>query len=71
VVLLSNVLHDWDITDCDTIVRRSADAVNPGGEVLIRDVLLDDELDGPLPIALYSVSLFSLIEGQAYSPKEY
>ena len=71
VALLSNVLHDRDIPECETIVQRCADAINPGGEVLIHDVFLDDELDGPLPIALYSASLFSLTEGRAYSAKEY
>ncbi|MFP6894461.1 MAG: methyltransferase [Opitutales bacterium] len=69
--LLSNVLHDWDVPECETIVRRCADAVNPGGEVLIHDVFLNDDLSGPLPIALYSASLFSLTEGRAYSAKEY
>ena len=29
------------------------------------------ELDGPLPIALYSAALFSLTEGRAYSAAEY
>ncbi|MDA1046997.1 MAG: methyltransferase [Verrucomicrobia bacterium] len=69
--LLSNVLHDWDLPECETIVRRCADAVNPGGEVLIHDVFLNDDLSGPLPIALYSAALFSLTEGRAYSAKEY
>ena len=71
VALLSNALHDWDIPECETLVQRCADAVKPGGEVLIHDVFLNDEMDGPLPIALYSASLFSLTEGRAYSAAEY
>ena len=39
--------------------------------MLIHDVLLNDELDGPLPIALYSAALFTLTEGRAYSGAEY
>jgi hypothetical protein len=39
--------------------------------LLIHDVFLNDELDGPLPVALYSASLFSLTEGRAYSVAEY
>ena len=38
---------------------------------LIHDVFLDDDLGGPLPIALYSAALFSLTEGRAYSAAEY
>jgi len=32
---------------------------------------LNDELDGPLPIALYSAALCTLTEGRAYSQAEY
>ncbi len=39
--------------------------------MLVHDVFLNDRLDGPLPIALYSASLFSLTEGRAYSAAEY
>ncbi len=71
VVLLSNVLHDWDVAECRTLIQLAHDAVTPGGQVLIHDVFLNDELDGPLPVALYSASLFSLTEGRAYSAAEY
>lgn len=71
VILLSNVLHDWDIPDCWVLVSRCASALRPGGRLLIHDVFLNDALDGPLPVALYSASLFRLTEGRAYSAKEY
>ena len=71
VALLSNVLHDWDVPECEALVKRCADAVKPGGQVVIHDVFLNDDLDGPLPIALYSASLFSLTEGRAYSTAEF
>lgn len=71
VVLLSNVLHDWDVPECRALVRRCAAALPPGGRLLIHDVFLDDDLGGPLPIALYSAALFSLTEGRAYSAREY
>lgn len=71
VVLLSNVLHDWDVPECRAIVARIAAALPPGGRLLIHDVFLNDALDGPLPIALYSAALFRLTEGRAYSAGEY
>jgi predicted O-methyltransferase YrrM len=70
-ILLSNILHDWDVTECQTLVDRCAAALNPGGRLIIHDVLLNDELDGPLPIALYSAALFTFTEGRAYSAMEY
>ncbi len=71
VILLSNVLHDWDIADCWALVSRSASALRPGGRLLVHDVFLNDALDGPMPVALYSASLFRLTEGRAYSAREY
>ena len=70
-VLLSNVLHDWDVPQCRDLLRRSAAVLPAGGKLLIHDVFLADTLDGPLPIALYSAALFTLTEGRAYSAAEY
>jgi hypothetical protein len=71
VHLLSNVLHDWDVPQCRALVSRCAAALPGGGRLLVHDVFLNDALDGPLPIALYSAALFSLTEGRAYSASEY
>ncbi len=70
-VLLSNILHDWDVPQCQKLVHRAAQALPPGGRLWIHDVYLNDNLDGPLPIALYSAALFTLTEGRAYSQAEY
>lgn len=70
-ILLSNVLHDWDVPHCRSLVARCADALPKGGRLLIHDVFLNDEHDGPLPIALYSAALFTLTEGRAYSAAEF
>ncbi|MCA9167872.1 MAG: hypothetical protein KDB23_09405, partial [Planctomycetales bacterium] len=70
-VLLSNILHDWDVPACHALVERCANALQPNGQLIIHDVLLNDALDGPLPIALYSAALFTLTEGRAYSGREY
>jgi ubiquinone/menaquinone biosynthesis C-methylase UbiE len=71
VVLLSNILHDWDIPECQALIERCARVLEPGGRLLIHDVFLNDALDGPLPVALYSAALFCLTEGRAYSAGEY
>lgn len=71
VMLVSNVLHDWDVPECGQLLKRLASALPWGGRLLIHDVFLNDALDGPLEIALYSAALFSLTEGRAYSAAEY
>jgi predicted O-methyltransferase YrrM len=70
-ILLSNILHDWDIPDNRKLIDRLAKALPAGGQLLIHDAFLNDALDGPLPVALYSANLFCVCEGRAYSAGEY
>ena len=70
-ILLSNILHDWDEPQCQELITRCAKSLPRGGRLIVHDVFLNDELDGPLPIALYSAALFTLTEGRAYSAAEY
>ena len=70
-VLLSNILHDWDVPECRSLIMRLAHALPSGGRIFIHDALLYDSQDGPLPVALYSAALFSMTEGRAYSGAEY
>ncbi len=70
-ILLSNILHDWDVPACRELLHRLAGSMPPGGRLLIHDVTLDDDLSGPLPVALYSAALFTLTEGRAYSAGEF
>lgn len=70
-ILLSNILHDWDVPECRRLVARCAGALRPGGRLYIHDVFLDDDLGGPLPAALYSAALFQVTEGRLYSAAEY
>ena len=60
---MSNILHDWDKPQCEELVGRCANAPAPGGRLVIHAVFLGDDLGGPLPLALYSASLFSFSEG--------
>jgi len=70
-ILLSNILHDWDVPECQQLVSRCAAALPSGGQLIIHDVFLSDYHDGPLPVALYSAALFTLTKGRAYSASEF
>lgn len=70
-ILLSNILHDWDEPQCLQLIEHCAAALPTAGQLVIHDVFLQDDLAGPLPIALYSAALFTLTEGRAYSAAEY
>lgn len=69
-VLLSNILHDWDVPECRLMLKRAAAALPAGGRILVHDVFLDDDLGGPLSAALYSANLFAVTEGRLYSAAE-
>lgn len=71
VHLLSNVLHDWDFPEIRAILRRSAEALAPGGLVIIHEVFVNDGKTGPLPAAEYSALLMHVTQGKCYSPAEY
>jgi SAM-dependent methyltransferase len=71
VIMLSNILHDWDVPECRMLIQRCATALRPGGRLLIHDAFLNDTLDGSLPLALYSAALFQRTEGRLYSVAEH
>jgi hypothetical protein len=70
VMLVSNILHDWDVPECRTLVGRLAAGMPSNGRLMIHDAFLNDALDGPLNVALYSANLFCLTEGRCYSAAE-
>ncbi|NUP64012.1 MAG: hydroxyneurosporene methyltransferase [Nonomuraea sp.] len=43
VYLLASVLHNWDDDDAVTILRNVREAMNPGGRVLVLEVVLPDD----------------------------
>lgn len=70
VHLFSNVLHDWDVPIVRQLLRASAEALPPGGLLLVHDAFLNAARTGPLPIAGYSVLLMHVTQGRCYSVAE-
>jgi len=68
--LYSNVLHDWDVPTVRDLIRKSFEALEPGGMLVIHDAHLNDDKTGPLHVAEYSVLLMHSCEGRCYSVKE-
>jgi acetylserotonin N-methyltransferase len=70
VHLFSNVLHDWDESIVVQLLHASADALAPGGLLVIHDAFLNADKTGPLTIARYSVLLAHGTQGRCYSVGE-
>lgn len=68
--LWSNVLHDWDVPIVKQLLAASAQALAPGGLIIIHDAFLDAEKTGPVAIAGYSVLLMHVTQGRCYSTAE-
>lgn len=68
VAWLSQILHGEGPGDCQELLGKVASVLEPGGLVLIHEFILDDNLDGPLFPALFSLNmLINTDEGRAYS----
>lgn len=68
LVWLSHILHGEAPDMAADIVQKAADALNPGGLLLVHEFLLNDSLDGPEFPALFSLNmLLGTDGGQSYS----
>ncbi|MBB3207205.1 2-polyprenyl-3-methyl-5-hydroxy-6-metoxy-1,4-benzoquinol methylase [Rhodopirellula rubra] len=71
VVLLSNLLHDWDVAEAQQIVNKAREALPVGGLIIIHGAIINAEKTGPLPVAEYSSLLMNITQGKCYSVSEY
>lgn len=71
VILLSNVLHDWDFPEVRKILERASEVIPKGGLLIIHEAFLNDTKTGPLAVAEYSALLMNITQGKCYSCDEY
>ncbi|HEY2831353.1 MAG TPA: methyltransferase [Sporichthyaceae bacterium] len=68
--VLSHVLHDWDVESCHTILRNCRDAMNPGGRILIVEMVLPPGAE-PHPGKMLDLLMLSLAGGRERTAEEY
>ncbi len=56
-ILFGNIFHDWDLDSCQSLVRKSFEALEPGGYICLHEMLLSPLKDGPLGVAAFSVGM--------------
>ncbi|GAA2639193.1 methyltransferase [Actinomadura fulvescens] len=69
--LLSMILHDWSEDDCRTLLAKCHRALDPGGQILISELLVNDAKDGPPDAALMSLTMLVETWGRNYTAAEY
>jgi hypothetical protein len=72
LVLLSNVLHDWDRPTGAALLAACHAALPSGGGIIVTELMLDDDKTGPAPAALMGATM--LVEtrgGRSYTAAEH
>ncbi len=71
IVWVSHLLHSEGPDACQAILDNAAAALKPGGIILIHEFILDNNKDGPLYPAIFSLNmLLGPPEGRSYSEEE-
>jgi ubiquinone/menaquinone biosynthesis C-methylase UbiE len=71
-ILLTNILHHFDLAGCEKMMRRVHTALKPGGKAITLEfVPNDDRISPPLPAAFSLVMLANTDSGDAYTFAEY
>jgi len=70
VAWLSQILHSNTPEECESLINKTVQALEPGGLILIHDFFLNDTMDGPLFPALFSMNMLLNNYGRSYSEKE-
>ncbi len=70
VAWLSQILHSHSYGECQVLIEKTVQALEPGGLILIHDFFLNDTLDGPVFPALFSMNMLLNNDGRSYSEKE-
>jgi predicted O-methyltransferase YrrM len=72
VVLFSMILHDWDAATNRALLAKAYAALEPGGLVIVSELLLDADRTGPPAAALMGMNmLVETVGGRNYSGAEY
>ncbi|MBI5584458.1 MAG: methyltransferase [Deltaproteobacteria bacterium] len=66
----ADIFHDFSPRKCLFLSRKSYEGLDPGGRIIIHEMLLNDAKDGPPAVAGYSISMLLWTEGRQFSGSE-
>jgi SAM-dependent methyltransferase len=69
--LYSQIFHDWPSDKCRLLTRKSFEGLEPGGRVILHEMLYDDRKTGPFSTAAMNINMLLQYEAaQQYSGRE-
>lgn len=66
----SNIFHDWPREKNALLARKSFEAMEAGGRIVLHEVLYRDDKNGPLAAAAFSLMMMGWTEGEQYTAAE-
>ena len=63
ILLLANILHDWDASQCGRILAACHEAIEPGGTVVVVEPMLYEDLTGPAHASVSGLTM-ALLGGE-------
>jgi Methylase involved in ubiquinone/menaquinone biosynthesis len=66
----AGIYRDWPPEKCRFLTRKSFASLEPGGRIIIHEMLYNDAKSGPFSAAAYSLTLLLWTEGEQYSGRE-
>jgi len=66
----SMIFHDWPAEKCRLLARKSFDALDPGGRIIVHEMLFNRDRSGPFPVAATNIVMLLWTEGEQYSGGE-
>ncbi|HZM77396.1 MAG TPA: methyltransferase [Candidatus Limnocylindrales bacterium] len=70
-ILLSMILHDWDVPQNHDLLEKCFRALPSGGLLVISELLVDSDRTGPLDAALMGMNMLVGTYGRNYTEREY
>jgi SAM-dependent methyltransferase len=71
LVFISAIVHSFPPDENRRLMKKSAAALNPGGQVVVQEFLMNDDRTGPLSAALFALNmLVATPAGDTYTESE-
>ncbi|XP_041373402.1 acetylserotonin O-methyltransferase-like [Gigantopelta aegis] len=69
--VLGHVIHDWDRTNVDVLLKNVYEKLPAGGSLLLLEKMLNEEKDGPETCVLNDLAMAMISHGKERSATEY
>jgi hypothetical protein len=66
----SMIFHDWPAEKCRFLAKKSFEALDRGGRIVVHEMLFNNDRSGPFPVAAFNIAMLLWCEGEQYSGRE-